>query len=938
MSEVLSNTGAKLWSETDYNELWLTVFDQLTGQGGKSNIRLIDEAIGKINDALDGYKFEFSSVEGRLYIFKGDSKLPVSLIDSKGHVASKVDGTTITIDENGIVKGIPIDDALSEESTNPLQNKVIAGELKNIKSKMSTDESTIESNTKRIEANETAISTLNGTGDGSVKKAVSDGIAEVVAGAPEDFDTLKEMSDWISTHETSASAMNSQIQDNKKAIDNHVLNGDVHVTPENKTNWNKVFEKLDKTGDASNVTTEFTTATTRSNLTTKEKLSISLGKISKWFSDLKSVAFSGSYNDLNDKPTSLPANGGNSTTVNGHTVNSNVPANAKFTDTTYNDATTSVHGLMTADMVTKLNGIASGANKTIVDANISSTSTNPVQNKVVKNALDHKLNGYTVTYTVPANTGGWHKIAQISDYFNFDLYTNGGWFSVSKSMAHFQIQNIHGKIRIVQLSGKVLPNANNGIAKIRMVRVSDDVDTWILEEYSPSSINPEVYTFTMAGSLKLTPLDGSVDSTTSFKDSVSLDVIDIPTGYVITTGSVDSAMSDTSEHPVQNKVIKAYVDALKKSVSDGKTKVANAITDKGVDTATDATFDVMAENISKIDTELHGATLAVSTSDSELFGKTVTLTLSGNNVGTTVLANNGKCSFVVQNPGTYTITCGEAHKDATVTSDNVLNKTVISVNLSLLKIVTFADGTDAEIAKMIQAHYNNKIKISDYWSVGDMRTVHLSAMAATGVGESHRAQDVQFVIGDFDHDDLSTPINGHSKAAVTLLQKDCLMDATNASDPVHGNTNTENGYMNSSDGNGSGWRFCARRSWCNDVYFKALPTAWQYMAKKVKKKTSVGNRSKEIYTTHEYIFLASEIEILNTSYHSFSDEGEQYQYYKNAAANKYKMPNWSSKLGTMYFTRSPSYSNNTSFISIDDDMASNTKASIPIGIAPNLCI
>ena len=32
-------------------------------------------------------------------------------------------------------------------------------------------------------------------------------------------------------------------------------------------------------------------------------------------------------------PSSLPANGGNSSTVNGHTVNSDVPANAKFTDT-----------------------------------------------------------------------------------------------------------------------------------------------------------------------------------------------------------------------------------------------------------------------------------------------------------------------------------------------------------------------------------------------------------------------------------------------------------------------------------------------------------------------------------------------------------------------------------------------------------------------------
>lgn len=105
------------------------------------------------------------------------------------------------------------------------------------------------------------------------------------------------------------------------------------------TAWNKVADKLDKTGDASNVTTIFTTATTRSNLTTKEKLSISLGKISKYFSDLKTVAFTGSYNDLINRPTSMTANGGNSATVNGHTVNSDVPSGAKFTDTVYTHPT-----------------------------------------------------------------------------------------------------------------------------------------------------------------------------------------------------------------------------------------------------------------------------------------------------------------------------------------------------------------------------------------------------------------------------------------------------------------------------------------------------------------------------------------------------------------------------------------------------------------------
>lgn len=38
---------------------------------------------------------------------------------------------------------------------------------------------------------------------------------------------------------------------------------------------------------------------------------------------------------ITDFPASLPANGGNSATVNGHTVASDVPANAKFTDTQY---------------------------------------------------------------------------------------------------------------------------------------------------------------------------------------------------------------------------------------------------------------------------------------------------------------------------------------------------------------------------------------------------------------------------------------------------------------------------------------------------------------------------------------------------------------------------------------------------------------------------
>ena len=70
-----------------------------------------------------------------------------------------------------------------------------------------------------------------------------------------------------------------------------------------QSSLNKADSSLSTTGDATNVTNTITTASTRANLQTGETLGISLGKIRKWFNDLKAVAFSGSYNDLSDKPT-----------------------------------------------------------------------------------------------------------------------------------------------------------------------------------------------------------------------------------------------------------------------------------------------------------------------------------------------------------------------------------------------------------------------------------------------------------------------------------------------------------------------------------------------------------------------------------------------------------------------------------------------------------
>lgn len=69
-----------------------------------------------------------------------------------------------------------------------------------------------------VSQNTTAIETLNGTGDGSVKKAVADAVTSIIAGAPESRDTFKELSDWIDSHASDAATMNSQIKTNKEDI------------------------------------------------------------------------------------------------------------------------------------------------------------------------------------------------------------------------------------------------------------------------------------------------------------------------------------------------------------------------------------------------------------------------------------------------------------------------------------------------------------------------------------------------------------------------------------------------------------------------------------------------------------------------------------------------------------------------------------------------
>ena len=251
-----------------------------------------------------------------------------------------------------------------------------------------------------------------------------------------------------------------------------------------------------------------------------------------------------------------------------------------------------------------------------------------------------------------------------------------------------------------------------------------------------------------------------------------------------------------------------------------------------------------------------------------------------------------------------------------------------------LKIVTFADGTDAEITKMIEAHYAGKINIGDYWAVGDKRTIHHNAMSATGVSESHKANDYAYVIIGIEHDDLVTPINGKTKAAITIQTERMLyLDTTTKYNSSY-DTSHECGYMNSLRINDGGWQDCERRIWCNEVYKKCLPTYIQNMMKQVKKKTTGGSIS------NDYAFLPSEIEIFGSTTYSFAGEGKQYQYFKNATANRYKEPRHGSDyVSGYYWERSPFSGGSESFCRVSLDGGAGTgDASDTFGVVPCLCI
>lgn len=234
----------------------------------------------------------------------------------------------------------------------------------------------------------------------------------------------------------------------------------------------------------------------------------------------------------------------------------------------------------------------------------------------------------------------------------------------------------------------------------------------------------------------------------------------------------------------------------------------------------------------------------------------------------------------------------------------------------------FGGMTDEQFSNTVSDLDSGILKASDLpWAVGDTRTVNLSAMSATGVGESHNAETVTFVIQNVGGVTLTSGKECHY--VVGLL-----------------NSLATTGYMNSSNTNTGSWKSSARRTWCNSVFRNAIPSAIRGCFKQFKCVTATEYNASTTTTTDDYFALPAEKEIFDARTYSNQTEFnalKQFDWYKTSANRIKKRGNSGSAI--WWWERSPYCDNSSNFCGVDNGGITNRNvASNAFGLAPFGCI
>lgn len=267
------------------------------------------------------------------------------------------------------------------------------------------------------------------------------------------------------------------------------------------------------------------------------------------------------------------------------------------------NATTSAAGLMSATDKTKLDGIEAGATKTTVDAALDATSKNPVQNKAVKAALDSKLStlggeisgnldvgltvgaGGSVSTGVTSSDSGIHFEKAASDAGRIShgmadvddtvplarlkvaaptedddaatkKYVDGRAvrYDAAQSLTFEQKQRARKNI---EAADREWPTITGGVS-LCPEKITDSNDAVHVTTAKASS---DDFTTTLWGGPEDAPVRVKGIRTPTDADTDAAANVEYVKSKVASGGvTVDTAMSSTSTNPVQNKVVKSYVD------------------------------------------------------------------------------------------------------------------------------------------------------------------------------------------------------------------------------------------------------------------------------------------------------------------------------------------------------------------------------------------
>lgn len=185
LAKALAN---KINAKADASSVYTQTEINTKVSGLETSIGANTDAITAINDDTNGILAKAKEyADGKVY---DDTKV-------KADIATNT--TNITTNAGGIAENKTAIAAINNETTGILAQA----------KKYADDQDTVVK--ADVDKNTAAITKLNGTGEGSVSKTVADEIAKVVADAPANFDTLKEIADWIANDTTGSAKMANDI-------------------------------------------------------------------------------------------------------------------------------------------------------------------------------------------------------------------------------------------------------------------------------------------------------------------------------------------------------------------------------------------------------------------------------------------------------------------------------------------------------------------------------------------------------------------------------------------------------------------------------------------------------------------------------------------------------------------------------------------------------